>query len=84
MREAIIHILHTEYEKVGLGDLVSTFREAGLRDITELVYERGGCIVVITVEDLVDEAALSTTNAVTWWERLSGHADGVVHLCKIN
>lgn len=84
MREAVIHIPYTEYEKVGLGDLVSTVREAGLRDITELVCERGGCIVVITVEDPVDEAALSTTNAVTWWERLSGHADGVVYLCKIN
>lgn len=83
MREAIIHIPHEEYEKVGLGELVSAFREAGLRDITELVCESDGCLVVITVDEPVDEEDLSTTDQLAWWERLAGQSDGVVYLCKI-
>lgn len=83
MREAIIHIPHEEYEKVGLGELVSAFREAGLWDITELVCESDGCVVVITVDEPVDEVILSNSNYLEWWERLAGKSDRVVYLCKI-
>lgn len=83
MREAIIHIPHAEFEKVGLGDFVSLFREAGLQDITELVCESDGGLVVITVEVPVDEEKLATMDYLEWWERLSGESSGVDYLCKI-
>lgn len=83
MREVIIHIPHAEFEKVGLGDLVSVFREAGLRDITELVCKSDGCLVVITVDAPVDEELLATMDCLEWWERLSGKSSGVDYLCKV-
>lgn len=83
MREAVIHIPHAEFEKVGLGDLVSLFRDAGLRDVTELACEGDGGLVVFTVDTPIDEEDLATTDHLEWWERLSGDSDGVDYLCKI-
>lgn len=84
MREATIHIPHAEFEKVGLGELVSLVREAGLRDITELVCESEGCLVVITVAAPMAESELDAVDHLEWWERLSGREDKVVYLCKIS
>lgn len=84
MREAIIHIPHAEYEKVGLGDIVSLIREAGLRDITELACESEGCLVVITVATPIEEDQLAAIDYVEWWERLSDGGDQAVYLFKIS
>lgn len=84
MREAIIHIPHAEYEKVGLGDVMLELREAGLRDITELVCRSDGCIVVVTVGEQIDEETLSNSRYLEWWERLSGTADEAVYLFKFS
>lgn len=83
MREAIIHIPHAEFEKVGLGEFVEVFREAGLRDLTELVCESDGGLVVITVDSPVDEERLASMDHLEWWERLSGESGGVDYLCKV-
>jgi DNA-binding CsgD family transcriptional regulator len=83
MREAIIHIPHAEFEKVGLEEFVSLVREAGLRDITELVCQSDGCLVVITVDTPMAEEKLAMVEYLEWWERLTGRADDVVYLCKI-
>lgn len=84
MREAIIHVPHSEFEKVGLGEFVSLVREAGLRDITELACESDGCLVVITVEEPMDEEELPTVDHLEWWERLSAGDDKAVYLFKIS
>lgn len=83
MREAIIHIPHAEFEKVGLEEFVSLVREAGLRDITELVCQSDGCLVVITVDAPIAEEKLAIVDSLEWWERLTGRSDRVVYLCKI-
>lgn len=84
MREAVIHVPHAEFEKVGLGAFVSLAREAGLRDITELVCESDGCLVVITVEEPMAEEELPTVDHLEWWERLSAGEEKAVYLCKIS
>lgn len=85
MREAIVHIPHSEFAKVGLDEVVSLFREAGLRDITELVCEGDGGIVVLTVDEPVDEEKLESMDEyLEWWERLSGESDNVDYLCKFS
>lgn len=84
MREAVIHIPHGEFEKIGLGAFVSLAREAGLRDITELACESDGGLVVITVDAPMAEEKLATVDYLEWWERLSAGEDAVVYLCKIS
>lgn len=84
MREAIIHIPHDEFEKVGLGDFVELFQRAGLKDITELVCEGDGGLVVITVETPVEEDQLAGMPHLEWWERLSSESGGVDYLCKFS
>ncbi|WP_227377956.1 helix-turn-helix domain-containing protein [Haladaptatus halobius] len=84
MREAIIHIPHAEYETVGLGEIISLIREAGLRDITELACESEGCLVVITVAAPMAEDELGAIDYLEWWERLSDGGNQVVYLFKIS
>lgn len=84
MREAIVHIPHGEYETVGLAELVSAIREAGLRDITELVCETEGCLVVVTLASPIDRDDLSRVEHLKWWERLSEEGDRVVYLFKLD
>lgn len=83
MREAVIHIPHSEFEKIGLGDFISVIRGAGLRDITELSCETDGCLLVITVESTIDEERLESVDYLEWWERLAGGEDKAVYLCKL-
>lgn len=83
MREATIHIPNAEFEKVGLGGFVSLLRDGGLRDVGELVCRSDGCLLVITVDDPVDEAALDALDRVEWWERIGDRSDAVVYLCKL-
>lgn len=84
MREAIIHIPHAEFEKVGLGEFVSLARDAGLRDVTELACESDGGLVVVTVDVPMAEEELATIEYLEWWERLSAGEEEAVYLCKIS
>jgi hypothetical protein len=49
MREAVIQVSHAEFEKLGLDRFISRTREAGLRDLTELVCYGDGCLFIVTV-----------------------------------
>jgi hypothetical protein len=82
MREAIFHLEDTQLEKVGLGDLLATAREAGLRSISDLVWHGSGGILLIRSEEPVPKDELAALDAVDWWERLETSGPDVTYLCE--
>lgn len=84
MREAVLHLSDDQLAAIGLGDVVSAARAAGLRDVTELVCHGDGGIIMFEVDEPMPDGALDEDEAVEWWERLSTGEDGPVYLCKID
>ncbi|MFB6095742.1 MAG: helix-turn-helix domain-containing protein [Halodesulfurarchaeum sp.] len=83
MREAVIQLSDRELEAMGLADVVQATREAGLRDVTELVCHGTGGVLQVRVEDEIPPADLDRFEAVEWWERLHTSSSGEVYLCKV-
>ncbi|MFB6183565.1 MAG: helix-turn-helix domain-containing protein [Haloarculaceae archaeon] len=83
MRKAVIEIPHEAFADVGLAAFVSLYREAGLRNLSELVCQSPGCIVVMEVDSRVRESVLDDLDYVDWWERLHETEDEVVYLTKL-
>lgn len=82
MREAVIQVSHTEFEKLGLDGFISSIRDAGLRDFTELVCYGDGCLFVVTVGSEIGDG-LTELDQLEWYEQLSGTTETVVYLCKV-
>ena len=82
MREAVIQVSHAEFEKLGLDRFISRTREAGLRDLTELVCYGDGCLFVVTVGSKIGDD-LAQLDQLEWHEQLSGTTETVVYLCKV-
>ncbi|MFA1610000.1 helix-turn-helix domain-containing protein [Halobellus rubicundus] len=82
MREATIHLSDAELADLGIGALVSVFRRAGLRRVSELQCRGSGCLLVVTVEDAVAEDRLDARSEVEWWERIDDRGS-VAYLCKV-
>ncbi|WP_435345972.1 helix-turn-helix domain-containing protein [Haloarchaeobius sp. HRN-SO-5] len=82
MREAVIQVPQTEFEKLGLEGFVSHIRAAGLRDLSELVCYGDGCLFVVTVESEIGDD-LAQVDRLEWYEQLSGATEKVVYLCKV-
>lgn len=83
MREAIIHVSDEELAAMGFKEVVAAARDAGLRDVTELVCHGDGGILQVQVEDPIPPTALDGFEAVVWWERLTSGAAGVTYLLKV-
>lgn len=83
MREAIFHLEDTQLAKVGLGGLLATARDAGLRSISDLVWHGSGGILLIRVQHPVPVEELEAADAVDWWERLETSGPDVTYLCEI-
>lgn len=83
MREATIHIPESEFENLGLAEFLALVHDAGLRDLSELVCQSDGCLLVVTVETPIDPATLDGVDDLAWWERLSGPDQGHTYLCKV-
>jgi hypothetical protein len=75
MREAEVSIGDAEFAAMGIAALVSTFREADIRQFEELVCRGTGGIVEVGVEERVDEERLTDLDCVDHWEYLSGSGD---------
>lgn len=84
MREAVLHLSDTQLAKLGLDDVVASARDAGLRDVTELVCHGPGGIVLLQVAAPIPETDLDRFESVDWWERLATSPDEVTYLCKIS
>lgn len=83
MREAIIQLSDQELAAIGLDDIVTATREAGLEDVTELVCHGAGGILQINVRDPIPPTQLNDFDSVVWWEQLTSTDTGVTYLCKI-
>lgn len=80
MREARVTISDSEFETIGIGELVSVCREAGLRDFEELVCRGTGAIVQVEVETPLDEHRLSALDSVDRWDRIGESSDGHLYV----
>jgi hypothetical protein len=83
MREAVIQLSDDQLEAIGLERVVAVTREAGLRDVTELVCHGAGGLLQVRVDDPIPPSDLDRLDAVAWWERLTDASDGVTYLCKV-
>lgn len=84
MREAIIHLDNSQLEKIGIADVITAARDAGLRDITELVCHGAGGIVLLQVASAIPADEFDEFDSVVWWEKLAADSSGLTYLCKIN
>lgn len=80
MREAVFSVSDSELAALGLDELVSLCRSAGLREFEELACQGTGAIVQITVGTRLDEDRIETLDYVTKWERLSESDDEFLYL----
>ena len=71
MREAVLSVSDDELAALGIQDLVSLCRSAGLRDFEELECRPTGAVIRIEVETRLDEDRLQTVDYVNWWERVT-------------
>jgi DNA-binding CsgD family transcriptional regulator len=82
MREATLHLPDPALESLGVGEFLSTVRDAGLRGLTELRCRRPGCLLVVDVRRPVDPDRLDGLETVGRWERLDSGA-GASYLCEL-
>jgi len=74
MREAVLSVSDTELAELGLDELVSLCRDAGVRDFEELACHGDGAVVRVALAEPLDEQRLSALAYVHEWERVA--ADG--------
>lgn len=75
MREAVLSVDDEELAALGIQDLVSLCRSAGLRDFEELECQPTGAVIRIEVETQLDEDRLQAVDYVNWWERVTSSDD---------
>lgn len=75
MREALISIGDTDFDTLGIDELVGLCRNAGLRDFDEFVCHGTGAVVQVEVEQRADEGRLDSLEYVTEWEHISSTDD---------
>lgn len=77
MREAEVAVSETAMEAMGVDELLSLTRDAGLRIVEELVCRGNGAVLQIDVSERIDEERLSILDCVDGWnhvvERDSSH-----------
>lgn len=69
MRQAIVTVNDRDGTALGLGGLIETFENAGLRDLEILSCEGGRGVTRVTVAEPVHESTLEEMDAIVWWER---------------
>lgn len=76
MREAVVSIGDGEFAAIGIGELVSLCRSAGLRDVTEMSCHGTGGVLLVEVETRLGEDRLEALECVYRWELVSEAEDG--------
>lgn len=71
MREANVTVSDSGFDAMGIEELVSLGREAGIRDLEELACHGTGAVVQVEVESRYDEAGLSALTCVDRWEHVT-------------
>jgi len=80
MREARVAIRSSEFDAMGIGELVSLCRQAGQREFEELACHGNGAIVQVEVETRINEAQLDTLEYVDQWECVTETDDGYLYV----
>lgn len=80
MREALVTIDDTEFEDLGIEELVSLFRTANIRDFEELACHGNSSIIQAEVEESVDENRLDALRYVEEWEHVTTSADNHLYV----
>lgn len=80
MREARIKVTDAELRELGFGELVSSLRSAGLRDLRMLEDEGYTCVPQVEVEERLDEKLLDELDCVEHWELIAERGDSFVYL----
>jgi predicted DNA binding protein len=70
MREALVTIGNADFEDLGIEELVSLYRNAGIRDFEELACHGESSIIQVEVDERVDADRLDALEYVDKWERL--------------
>ncbi|WP_276257874.1 helix-turn-helix domain-containing protein [Haloglomus litoreum] len=83
VREAVLQLDWAQLETLGLGDLFEVVDEAGIRDVTDLVWRGSTGIVLVRLERPVAAGRLDALDPVVWWERLPESGDGATYLCEL-
>ncbi|THE63235.1 helix-turn-helix domain-containing protein [Salinadaptatus halalkaliphilus] len=80
MREANVSVSSTEFEAMGIEELMALGREAGIRDFEELACRGTGAIVQVEVETRYDEDQLTALEYVDQWEHVSETEHGHLYV----
>lgn len=70
MREALVSIGDTDFEALGIDELVELYRTAGIRDFEELVCHGTGSVIQVEVKARVDGDRLDSLEYVDEWEHV--------------
>ncbi|ADB59039.1 Bacterio-opsin activator HTH domain protein [Haloterrigena turkmenica DSM 5511] len=75
MREAHVSLTDPAFDRMGIAELVSLSRDAGVLGFEELACHGTGAVVQVAVETPIDEDRLSDLECVDWWERIADSGD---------
>jgi len=82
MREAVISLSVEELEALGLGDLVSLCREAGIAGVEEVACHANGAVVEVELEQRLAPDRLSALDAVDNCELVTEKEETVLYLVE--
>ena len=80
MREASVTFGESDYEEMGVEELVSICRQAGLRNLAELECNGNGGLVQVVLDERLDEERLDALEYVYQWEFVADRDDSHVYL----
>lgn len=80
MREAEVSITDTALEAMGVDELLSLAREAGLRTVEELACRGNGAVLQVEVETRIDEEQLTSLKYIEQWNLVAERDDSQVYV----
>jgi DNA-binding CsgD family transcriptional regulator len=80
MREAEVSFTDSEYEVMGIEELVSVCQEAGLRELDELECTGNGGLMQVVAEERIDEETLDDLEYVYQWEFVTERDDAYLYI----
>jgi len=80
MREAEVSVSETALEAMGVGELLSLAREAGLGTVEELACHGNGAVLQVDVESRLDEDRLRALDCVDRWNHVAARDGSQVYV----
>lgn len=80
MREADISVDDSDFEAMGIGELIAMGRDAGILDFEELECRGTGAVVQVEVASRYDEERLAELECVDTWEYVTETTSGHLYV----